>query len=80
MGTYQATIDGRNFRFSVKLQPLTKQDRGMGYSWPQKIIDVTDGVGFGPALSWVDAFEFAKQMAADKSAWRMKQLSMHGIK
>lgn len=78
MSTYQKTIDGRRFTFTVKLQTITKYDRAMGWNWLEKVIDVTDGVGFGPASSWVDAFEFAREMAADKSEWRMKQLKrMH---
>jgi hypothetical protein len=80
MSSYQKTIDGRGFRFTVKLQPMTKQERGMGYHWPPKVIDVTDGVGFGPATSWADAFDFAKQMASDRSKWRMEQLRKHAVK
>ena len=48
-------VSGKTTKFSVSYQ----QDEG----YPQKVIDVTDGVGFGPALSWSEALKMARQFA-----------------
>jgi hypothetical protein len=73
-------IDGRTFKFTVsQIATMTKHDRKSGRRFSQKVIEVTDGVGFGPSSSWQDAIEFAKEMAADQSDWRMKQLRKNRI-
>ena len=80
MFTATKTIDGRTFRFSVRLQTKTKDDRSSHRLFWQKIINVTDGVGFGPSDSWSDAIAYAKELASDTSEWRIKQLQKRGIR
>lgn len=48
-------VDGKCTKFSVFYQQAT--------GCPSKLIDVTDGVGFGPALSWNEAIALAREFA-----------------
>lgn len=40
---------------------------------PSKIINVTDGVGFGPVNDWSDALALAREFAANTSDWHLRQ-------
>ncbi len=53
-------VNGKCTKFSVYYQ----QSPGV----PQKVIDVTDGVGFGSALSWADALKLAREFASMRPA------------
>jgi hypothetical protein len=62
-------VDGVQIRFSVEYQPKYKADKDEGY-W-LKVINVTDGVGFGPAPDWPCALEFARELAGSTSKWHV---------
>lgn len=51
----EMVVDGKHTMFSVFYQ------QAAGY--PEKLIDVTDGVGFGPAASWSEAINMAREFA-----------------
>lgn len=51
----EVVVDGKRTKFSVFYQQVT------GY--PEKLIDVTDGIGFGPAGSWTEAIALAREFA-----------------
>ncbi len=60
------TIGGIKTEFNITLQPKYKADAGEDY-W-EKIIDVTQGNGFGPSANWTDALEFARELSALKTS------------
>jgi len=51
-------IDGVEIQFRIKHQFRSG-------NLPAKIIDVTDGVGFGPTLTYASALAFARRLAND---------------
>jgi hypothetical protein len=62
-------INGTAIAFSVTYQDRTGR-------FPAKIIDVTDSIGCGPAISYAAALSFAKEMIG--SEWNAAQRKRMG--